>query len=361
MNEARATKPPPTGIEKAPTGIPGFDEITHGGLPRGRPTLICGAAGSGKSLFGVEFLVRGAQRYGEPGVLMTFEESASEVTSNVASLGYDLDQLQALGKLAIDHVRVHRSEIEETGEFDLDGLFIRLGHAVDKIGARRVVLDTIESLFSGFNNQSILRAELRRLFRWLKERELTAVITAERGEGSLTRQGLDEYVSDCVVVPDHRLHDDVPTPHLRIVKYRGSSHGTNEYPFLLDDAGISVVPITSAKLDHEVSDERVSSGVPGLDAMLGGRGYYRGSTVLVSGTAGTGKTTLASHFAEAVCRSGERCLVFAFEESPGQITRNMRSIGLELAPHLESGRLVVHAVRPSLFGLESHLASMQRL
>jgi circadian clock protein KaiC len=361
MTEAQASRSAPKGIEKAPTGISGFDEITHGGLPRGRTSLICGSAGCGKSLLGVEFLVRGALRYGEPGVLMTFEESADEVSSNVVSLGYDLRQLEAQRQLVLDHVRVDRSEIEETGEYDLEGLFIRLGHAVDKIGARRVVLDTIESLFSGFTNQNILRAELRRLFRWLKERQLTAVITAERGEGNLTRHGLEEYVSDCVVLLDHRVSNGVATRHLRVVKYRGSTHGTNEYPFLLDEAGISVVPITSAKLDHEVSDERVSSGVQALDGMLGGQGYYKGSSILISGTAGTGKSTLAAHFADAVCRAGERCLVFAFEESPGQITRNMRSLGLDLDPHLAAGRLSIQAVRPTLFGLESHLAFMHRM
>jgi circadian clock protein KaiC len=360
MSDVHTASPLRQGIEKAPTGIEGLDEITLGGLPRGRTTLICGSAGCGKSLFGIEFLVRGALQYGEPGVLVSFEETAAEVTKNVTSLGYDLERMQAEGKLLLDHVRVDRSEIEVTGEYDLEGLFIRLAHAVGKIGARRIVLDTIESLFAGFDNQSILRAELRRLFRWLKERGLTALITAERGEGGLTRQGLEEYVSDCVILLDHRVDEGVATRHLRVVKYRGSSHGTNEYPFLLDESGITVMPITSARLDHEVSDERVSSGVAALDAMLGGRGYYRGSSILISGSAGTGKSTLAAHFAEAVCRSGERCLLFAFEESPKQIARNMRSVGLELGPHLESGLLGVFAARPTLFGLESHLAAMQR-
>jgi circadian clock protein KaiC len=360
MTDAQSSPRRSNGIEKAPTDISGFDEITHGGLPRGRTSLVCGSPGCGKSLFGVEFLVRGIQRYGEHGVLMTFEESASEVTSNVASLGYDLVQMGERGQLVIDHVRVDRSEIEETGEYDLEGLFIRLGHAVDKVGAKRVVLDTIESLFSGLSNEAILRAELRRLFRWLKERKLTALITAERGEGSLTRQGLEEYVSDCVILLDHRVQDGVATRHLRVVKYRGSSHGTNEYPFLLDESGFSVVPITSTTLDHAVSDERVTSGVPGVDAMLGGQGYYKGTSILISGTAGTGKTTFASHFADAVCRAGARCLVFAFEESPGQIVRNMRSVGLDLERHLKAGLLDVQAARPMLFGLETHLAIMQR-
>ena len=360
MTEAHTSARKSNGIEKAPTGISGFDEITHGGLPRGRTSLICGSPGCGKSLFGVEFLVRGAQQYGEHGVLMTFEESASEVTSNVASLGYDLRQMVAQRQLVIDHVRVDRAEIEETGEYDLEGLFIRLGHAIDQVGAKRVVLDTIESLFSGLSNQAILRAELRRLFRWLKERNLTAIVTAERGEGSLTRQGLEEYVSDCVILLDHRVHDGVATRHLRVVKYRGSSHGTNEYPFLLDESGFSVVPITSATLDHSVSDERVTTGVPALDAMLGGRGYFKGSSILISGTAGTGKSTLTSHFANAVCSAGERCLMFAFEESRDQIVRNMRSVGLDLERHLSAGLLEVVAARSSLFGLETHLATMQR-
>jgi len=360
MTEAQSTSRSSQGIEKVPTGITGFDEITHGGLPRGRTSLICGAPGCGKSLFGVEFLARGALRYGEPGVLMTFEESVPEVTSNVASLGYDLRQMVEQRQLVIDNVRVDRAEIEETGEYDLEGLFIRLGHAIDKIGAKRVVLDTIESLFSGLSNEAILRAELRRLFRWLKERNLTAVVTAERGEGSLTRQGLEEYVSDCVILLDHRVHDGVSTRHLRVIKYRGSSHGTNEYPFLLDESGISVMPITSATLDHAVSDERVTSGIPAVDAMLGGKGYFKGSSILISGTAGTGKSTFASHFANAVCNAGERCLMFAFEESKDQIVRNMRSVGLDLERHLRAGLLEVQSARASLFGLETHLATMQR-
>ncbi|HET7133150.1 MAG TPA: circadian clock protein KaiC, partial [Gammaproteobacteria bacterium] len=306
-------------MPKAPTGIDGLDEITGGGLPRGRPTLICGSAGCGKTLLSMEFLVRGAVEYGEPGVFIAFEETPEELAQNVRSLGFDLDALTARKKIALDHVRVEPSEIHETGEFDLDGLFIRLGLAIDTVHAKRVVLDTIESLFGGFRNQALLRAELRRLFRWLKDKGVTAVITGERGEGTLTRQGLEEYVSDCVILLDHRVQEQVSTRRLRIVKYRGSLHGTNEYPFLIDERGISVLPVTTLGLTHETSDERVSSGVAALDEMLGGAGYYRGSSVLVSGTAGTGKTSIAASFAKETCRRGERCLYLAFEEAPSQL------------------------------------------
>ena len=352
--------PPTLHLEKAPTGIQGLDEITQGGLPRARPTLVCGTAGCGKTLMAMEFLVRGASQFGEPGVFMAFEETEPELVTNVASLGFDVDSLVARKKLFLDHVRVARSEIEETGEYDLEGLFIRLGHAIDSVGAKRVVLDTLESLFAGFTNPSLLRSELRRLFRWLKDRKVTAIITAERGEGSLTRQGLEEYVSDCVILLDHRVIDQVTTRRMRIVKYRGSSHGTNEYPFLIDRSGISVLPITSVGLNHPASSERISSGIPALDQMLGGKGYYRGSTVLVSGTAGTGKSTVSAHFADAACRRGERCLYFAFEESPGQIVRNMRTIGLDLAGWLDGGLLKIISSRPTLQGLEMHLLRMHQ-
>jgi circadian clock protein KaiC len=345
-------------LPKAPTGIQGLDEITGGGLPRGRPTLVCGAAGCGKTLLGIEFLVRGAVEQGEPGVFFAFEETPEELAANVRSLGFDLDELAARGRLAVEHVHVEPAEIEETGEYDLEGLFIRLGYAIDSIGAKRVVLDTLETLFGGLTNQGILRAELRRLFRWLKDRGLTAVITAERGDGTLTRHGLEEYVSDCVILLDHRMIEQTATRRLRIVKYRGSAHGTNEYPFVIGAGGIEVLPITSVGLDYEVSNERVSTGVAGLDAMLGGTGYYRGSTVLVSGTAGTGKSSLAAQFVDAACRRGETCLYFAFEESKHQVARNMRSLGLDLARWMEEGLLHFHAARPTLFGLEAHLAAM---
>jgi circadian clock protein KaiC len=349
-----------TMLPKAPTGISGFDDITLGGLPTGRPTLVCGAAGCGKTLFAVTFLVNGAMQYGEPGVFMSFEERAEDLAANVASLGCDLDGLIADGKLAIDHVRVERSEIEETGEYDLEGLFVRLGYAVDRISAKRVVLDTIETLFSGLSNAAVLRSELRRLFGWLKDRGLTAVITGERGEGQLTRHGLEEYVSDCVVLLDNRVEDQITTRRLRVVKYRGSAHGTNEYPFLIDDQGMSVLPITSAGLRHGVSSEVVSSGIPGLDAMLGRGGFYDGSSILLSGVAGTGKTTIGAYFADATCRRGERCLFFQFEESADQICRNTRSVGLDLQHHVDSGLLRFEAARPSLYGLEMHLARMHR-
>ncbi|GAB2941938.1 circadian clock protein KaiC [Hymenobacter coalescens] len=348
-------------LPKAPTGIDGLDEITEGGLPLGRPTLVCGSAGCGKTLMGVEFLVRGITQFGEPGVLMAFEETAEELSANVTSLGFDLQAMQAEGMLRIDHVHVDRSEIEETGEYDLEGLFIRLGYAIDSIGAKRVVLDTIEALFSGFPNQGVLRSEIRRLFRWLKEKGVTTVITAERGDGSLTRQGLEEYVSDCVILLDNRVIDQITTRRLRIVKYRGSTHGTNEYPYLITEDGISVLPVTSLKLDHEVSDEIVSSGIPALDDMFGRQGFYRGSSILITGTAGTAKTTLAAGFAQEVCRKGQRCLFFAFEESPQQLVRNMRSVGIELGRYQEEGLLRIEASRPTLNGLEKHLVTLHKL
>ena len=351
---------PTRALPKAATGIDGLDEITGGGLPRGRASLVCGAAGCGKTLLAMEFLVRGASEHGEPGVFMAFEETAPELSENMRSLGHDLEDLRANGLLRIDHVRVERSEIEEAGDYDLEGLFVRLGHAIDSIGAKRIVLDTLEALFAGLDDQGRLRAELRRLLRWLKDRGVTAVITAERGEGALTRHGMEEYVSACVILLDHRVSEQVSTRRLRIVKYRGSAHGTNEYPFLIDERGIAVMPITSASLHHDVSDERVPSGVPRLDAMLGGNGYFRGSTVLVTGTAGTGKTTLAASFAAAACARGERCLYFAFEESPRQLMRNLRSVGIELEPFVQRGLLRFHAARPTMQGLETHLATAHR-
>lgn len=347
-------------ILKAPTGIQGLDEITQGGVPKGRATLICGDAGCGKTLMAMEFLVRGATEFDEPGVFMAFEETAEELTENVRSLGFDLDDLVRKNRLCLDHVHIERSEIEETGEYDLEGLFIRLGLAIDSVGAKRVVLDTLETLFSGLSNAGIVRAELRRLFRWLKDKGVTAVITGERGTGSLTRHGLEEYVSDCVIFLDHRVTENISTRRLRIVKYRGATHGTNEYPFLIDEDGISVLPITSIGLTYGVSSERVSSGVQRLDAMLGG-GYYRGSSVLVSGTAGTGKSSLAASFAAAACQRGERCLYFAFEESESQILRNMRSIGIDLAPWVQKKLLQFHVSRPTFHGLEMHLTTIHKL
>ena len=348
-------------LPKAPTGVHGLDEITQGGFPRGRPTLICGSAGAGKTLLAMEFIVRGAMEYGEPGVFMAFEETAPELTQNVRSLGFDLDELVKEKKLVIDFVRIERSEIDETGDYDLEGLFIRLGAAIDAIDAKRVVLDTIENLFAGLQNEGILRAELRRLFRWLKDRGVTAVITAERGEGALTRHGLEEYVSDCVILLDHRVTDQVSTRRLRIVKYRGTAHGTNEYPFLIDEDGFSVLPVTSLGLEHEVSEERISSGVPRLDTMLSGGGFYRGTTILVSGTAGTGKTSLAASFVDAACRRGERCLYFSFEESPGQLIRNMRSIGMDLEQWTRKNLLQFHSSRATFYGLEMHLAIIHKI
>ncbi len=345
-------------LPKAPTGMSGFDDLTGGGLPRGRPSLVCGAAGCGKTLFAMQFLVNGARDQREPGVYFAFEETAEELAMNVASIGYDIAGLVGKKQLIVDHVRIERSEITETGEFDLEGLFIRLGHAIDEIGAKRVVLDTLEVLFSALPNEAIVRAELRRLFRWLKDRQVTAVITAERGSGTLTRYGIEEYVSDCVVMLDHRVTEEISTRRLRIVKYRGSAHATNEFPFLIDAHGFSVLPITSIGLDHGAPTDRASTGIPRLDTMMGGKGYFRGSSILISGTAGTGKSSLASWIAAAASRRGERCLYFAFEESQDQIVRNMRSIGNDLAPLIDGGKLRIHAARSSVHGLEMHLVTM---
>ncbi len=347
-------------LQKCPTGIQGLDEITNGGLPKGRPTLICGAAGCGKTLLSMEFLVRGATQYGEPGVFLSFEETTEELTQNVASLGWDLEQLIADKLIGLDHLYIDPADIHETGDYDLEGLFIRLNSAIDSIGAKRVVLDTVEVLFAGLSNASIVRAELRRLFRWLKTKGVTAVITGERGENSLTRQGLEEYVSDCVIRLDQRIHEELSTRRLQILKYRGSHHGSNEYPFLIEENGISVLPITSIGLNHPISNDRVSTGIPRLDMMLGGQGYFRGSSALITGMAGTGKSTLAASFAASVCDRGERCLYIAFEEAPQQILRNMRSVGLDLEPHLRQGSLNIQAIRPTAHGLELHLVQIHR-
>lgn len=348
-------------LSKTLTGINGLDEITKGGLPAGRPTLICGGAGCGKTLFSIEFIVRGALEYNEPGVFVVFEEKPHELAANVASLGFDLARMQQNKQIRIDYVHIDRSEIEETGEYDLEGLFIRLGYAIDSIGAKRVVLDTIENLFAGYDNQSILRAELRRLFQWLKNKGVTAIITGERGESSLTRQGLEEYVSDCVILLDHRIINQISTRRLRIIKYRGSVHGTNEYPFLIDEEGISVLPITSLELNKPVSSDRLTSGIPAMDIMLGNKGYFVGSSILVSGTAGTGKTSIAACFLDAACERGDTCMFFAFEESPQQIIRNMHSIGIHLQRHIDNGLLHFQASRPTMFGLEMHLVSIYKL
>ena len=361
IKPAKTSTPEASPLPKARTGIQGLDEVTEGGLPLGRPTLICGSAGSGKTMLAAEFLVHGAVDYGEPGVFMMFEENAEELAQNLRSLGVDLDKLRKQKKIAVDHVHIERNEIQETGEYDLEGLFIRLGHAIDTIGAKRVVLDTIEALFSGLPNHAVLRAELRRLFRWLKDRGVTAVITGERGEQSLTRYGLEEYVADCVILLDHRIVDQVSTRRLRVVKYRGTEHGTNEYPFLIGKNGISVLPITSMRLDHRASSERVPTGIAGLDDMLGGTGLYRGSSTLVSGAPGTGKSSIGASFVDAACRRGERALMFAYEESSHQVLRNMASIGIDLGQWERRGLLHIDASRPTLHGLEQHLVHMYEL
>ncbi len=360
MARTRKPKPPePDRLLKAPTGIRGLDQITRGGLPVGRPTLVCGGPGCGKSLMSMEFLVRGATEFGEPGLFISFEESDTDLRANFGSLFPELPDLLNRGQLGIEFFRISRAEFEETGEYDLEGLFIQLALAIDAIGARRIALDTIETLFSGLPNEAIVRAELVRLFRWLKDRNLTTVITGERGAGTLTRHGLEEYVSDCVLLLDHRIEEQISTRRLRIVKYRGSAHGTNEYPFIIDDHGLSVLPVTSLGLAHKVSSERVPTGIERLDDMLVG-GFYRGSSILVAGTAGTGKSSIAATFAGAACNRGERCLYFAFEESADQIVRNMLSIGLDLRPCIKSGHLQIHATRPTLLGIEQHLVSIHR-
>jgi len=348
-------------LQKTPTGIRGFDEITGGGFPKGRTTIVCGGPGCGKTMLGIEFLVRGALEFDEPGVLMAFEETPEDIAKNVASLGFDIQDLADKKKLFLDYISVDPAEIAETGDYDLEGLFIRLQDAVDTVGAKRVMFDTVEALFTGFSNPSILRAEFRRLFRWLKDRELTAIVTAERGDGTLTRQGLEEYVSDCVILLDHRIKDQISERRMRVVKYRGTKHGADEYPFLIDEQGISILPLTSIQLKHAVSNERVSSGVPDLDEMLEGKGYFRGSSILVSGTAGSGKTTLAASFADASCRRGERCMFIDFEESSNQVARNMKSVGIDLAQWSEKGLLFHEAWRPTQSGMEMHLLRVHKL
>jgi circadian clock protein KaiC len=357
----RSEREKPPQLEKAQTGIAGFDQITNGGLPKGRPTIVCGGPGCGKTMFAMEFLVRGATEFKEPGVLMTFEETGDEMTKNVASLGFDLKALAARKKLMLDYVKIEPAEIQETGAYDLEGLFVRLQYAVDKIGAKRVVLDTLEAVFSGFSNAGMLRAEIRRLFRWLKDRGLTTVVTAERGEGNLTRYGLEEYVSDCVIFLDHRVNEQVSTRRMRIIKYRGTSHGADEYPFLIDDRGFSVLPSSSMRLNHNVSSQRISSGVPDLDAMLEGKGFYKGTSILISGTAGSGKSSLGASFSARSCADGRKVLYVAFEESPLQAARNMRSIGINLQKHMKSGLLRFEAWRPTQSGLEMHLLRIHKL
>ena len=360
MPKTQSTKRSLRGIRKCPTGIQGLDEILEGGLPRGRTSLVCGGAGCGKTLLAIEFISHGILENGEPGVFVSFEEPIRELEENVASLGIDLSGLKRRKLLAMDEVRVERSEIEETGEYDLEGLFVRLGSLIDEVNARRVALDTIDSLFAGFPNQGILRAELRRLFRWLRERGVTTLVTAEQGEGTLTRHGLEEYVSDCVIQLDHRVRDHIATRRLRVIKYRGTAHRTNEYPTMINTHGLSVLPISSLGLGYPVSRARVSTGVKRLDSMLSGRGYFRGSSILVSGSAGTGKTSLAAAFADSICRAGQKCLYISFEESAAQLIRNMMSIGLDLKRWSTKGLLQFRSQRVTMYGLENHLANLHQ-
>jgi len=344
-----------------PSGIKGFDVITGGGLPKGRPALVSGGPGCGKTLFAMEFIIRGIVDYNEPGVFVAFEEKIEDLEKNFLSMGFDLKDLIKRKKLVLDHIYIDRTEIQETGEYDLEGLFIRLGAMIDEVGAKRIAIDTLEAIFSGFCNEAILRSELRRLFLWLKDKGISAVVTGEGGDRTITKYGLEEYVADCVITLDHRVTNQIATRRLRIVKYRGSLHGTDEYPFLISSDGISVLPITSMSLAHTASKERVGSGIPRLDTMLGGKGYYRGSSILVSGQAGTGKTSLAATFAEAACKHKERCLFIVFEESESQISRNMRSISIDLEAGVKKGLLKFHAVRPTAYSLEMHLSMIIRL
>ncbi len=348
-------------LTKTPTGIMGFDEITYGGLPNGRSALIIGGAGSGKTVFAMEFLARGATEFNEAGVFMSFEENEEDLAKNFNSLGFDIPGLIDKKMLVIDYIYLERKEIEEAGEFDLEGLFIRLKNAVNETGAKRVVLDSLEALFAGIENEGILRAELRRLFRWLKDNNLTAIITAEKGEESLTKYSLEEYLADCVIILDNRMNEQIATRRIRVLKYRGSMHGTNEYPFLINENGFSVIPITSTGLNHVVATEFVSTGIKKLDTMLNGKGYYKGSSILVTGTTGTGKTTFAAHFLESFCTKGKVCLLFSFEESPSQLIRNMRTVGIDLEPFVEKKLLFIHSTRPTFYGLEMHLVVMYDL
>lgn len=358
---AAAPTPAAAGIAKCPTGIRGLDDLTLGGIPRGRSTLVCGGAGSGKTLLATEFIIRGARDFHEPGVILSFDETAQELTENLASLNFDLTSLLRRKQVSIDHVQIDRTEINSTGGYNLDGLFIRLGYAIDTIGAKRVMIDGVDSLFAGFPDENRVRTELHRLFEWLKKKRVTALITGEQGDRPLTRHGLEEYISDCVIFLDHRVINQVSTRRLRIVKYRGSVHGTNEYPAMIDADGISVLPISSLGLNYSVSNKRVSTGIPRLDTMLGGKGFYRGSSILISGTSGTGKTSLAAILARSICQQGERCLYLPMEESPSQLTRNMASIGVDLASPTSAGLLRLHSIRPTLYGLEGHLLNLHRL
>ena len=348
-------------LKKCPTGIKGFDEITEGGLPRNRITLISGGPGSGKTLLGIDFLVNGVIDYKERGVFMSFEETEDELYQDVASLNMDLPGLVAKKEIRFEHVLLLRNDVHEKGEFNLEGLFIRLELAIDSIGAKRVVLDSIESLFAGITDAGVLRLEIKRLFRWLKEKQVTAIITGEQGENSFTRHGLEEFISDCIILLDNRVRKQVSTRRIRVIKYRGSAHGTNEYPFVIDKDGLSVIPITSAGLDHAGTDEKVSTGVASLDKLFAGGGYTKGSTVLVSGTAGTGKTSLAAAFIEESCKRGERCLYISYEESPGQLIQNMRSVGFDLGKWTKKGTLKIVSTRPAFFGLETHLLDLYKI
>ena len=346
-------------LHKCLTGIKGFDEVTEGGLPKNRITLISGGAGSGKTLFGIDFLINGALNYKEHGVFMSFEETPDELYKDVASLNLDLKVLVSQKKIALEHVVLERKDVQEK-DFNLEGLLIRLEHAIESVNAKRVVLDSIESLFAGITDNGILRLEIKRLFGWLKEKQVTAIVTGEPGQDSYTHHGMEQYISDCIILLDNRVDEEVSVRRIRVVKYRGSNHGTNEYPFVIDDDGLSVIPITSAGLDQPGTAKRVSTGISSLDKLFKGVGYTKGSTILTSGTAGTGKTSLAAAFAIETCKRGERCLFLSYEESAGQLTQNMKSIGFNFEPLIKKGLLKIVSTRPTFFGLEKHLLDLYK-
>lgn len=358
----RKTIPNNNALLKSLTGIKGFDEITEGGLPKNRTTLVSGNAGSGKTLLGIDFLIKGVTDYNEPGVLMSFEETEDDVYKDVAAINMDLQGLVLRKKILFEHIVLERKDIRET-DFNLEGIFVRLEDAIDSIGAKRVVLDSLESVFAGLTDFGILRLEIKRLFRWLKVKQVTAIVTGEPGKnGSFTRHGLEEYISDCIILLDNRVRDQIATRRIRVIKYRGSSHGTSEYPFVIDNEGLSVIPITSAGLEQPGTKEKVTTGIPSLDKLFRGRsGYTKGSTILVSGTAGSGKTSFAAAFALESCKRGESCFYLSYEESAGQLIQNLRSIGIDLEPWVKKGLLKIVALRPSVLGLEMHLLNVYKL
>ena len=349
-----------TKLPKSLTGIQGLDDITYGGIPQNRPTLLVGSIGTGKTIFAMEYIINGITMFNEPGVFMTFEEQTDELQINVTSMGYNLSKLIADNKIYLEHLHIDHREIQATGKYDIEGLFIRIEMAIEKVKAKRIVLDALDTLFIGLDSQ-ILRSEIKRLFFWLKEKKVTAIITSEVGDIFLTRLGFEEVVADCVIELNNRLNNQISTRRLRIVKYRGSYHSTNEYPFMIDHKGITIFPIISEAPQIIVSNERISSGIKQIDEMLDGRGFYVGSSILVSGSAGTGKSSIAASFIKDVCEKKGTALYCAFEEAPNQIKRNMASIGIFLEPYEKSGNLHFYYSRPTLQTLELHFIAIKKL